>query len=156
MGRIIAIDPGACNGYALFFSGALVFAGVFKGEDIEELPTHCFLSFSGGLVYDTVVIEIPVIYPQDSKTDPNNLITLALRAGSIAGRFRHANRKVEYVKPGTWKGQTPKDINHRRTMGKLTDEEKECMPKLPKTKAHNMLDAIGIGLWWLTKKRIRT
>lgn len=156
MGRVIAIDPGACNGYAIFYSGALVFAGVFKGEDIEELPRQAFMQFSGGFALDLVVIEKPVIYPLDTKGDPNQLITLAIRAGEIAGRFRYANREVEWVKPRTWKGTAPKDITNRRTLAKLTDEEKECLPRLPKTKAHNMLDAIGIGLWYLEKKRIRT
>ena len=36
----------------------------------------------------------------------------------------------------------------------LTDEERAILPRRPRAKDcdHNMLDAIGIGLWQLTRK----
>jgi len=144
MGRIVAFDPGGCTGWALFEGAELAEAGT--GTRVGD----CDL---GGAII--AIIEKPLIYPIDSKGDPNDLITLAIRAGEIGGWTRCLGIEVQYVTPRQWKGTTPKDISHRRILGRLSNVEKQRLPKLPKSKAHNMLDAVGIGLWWLEKGNLR-
>ena len=148
---LLAFDPGAVTGWAHFVDGVLMVAGAFRQG---KGPAHVFEVVPGHREGLAVVIEKPVIYREESKGDPNGLITLAIRAGEIGGLFR-GSAKVEYIRPSTWKGSTPKPINHARTMAKLKDLEKDRLPKLAKSNAHNMLDAIGLGLWWLEKERLR-
>ncbi len=96
---------------------------------------------------DHVVVELPRIYPYQKRITVNDLIDLAAVAGACAGAG-----PVEFVYPATWKGQTPKDISHRRVMKKLSLAEvqvvESCLQAIPKSLQHNVLDAIGIGQWW--------
>jgi len=148
MGRIVTFDPGACTGWANFLGATLRTAGVI--QDTDQIGHD-----SGAWDATLVLIEKPLIYATDTKTDPNNLVTLAIRAGEIGGWVKAFTVPVQYVTPRKWKGTTPKDISHRRILAKLSDTEKQRLPKLPKSKAHNMLDAVGIGLWWLEKGGLR-
>lgn len=149
VGNVAAFDPGAVTGFACFYEAELINAGVTKSLDGIEVEV--------AEVAEVALIEKPVIYPTNSKGDPNDLITLAIRAGEIGGLFLTERwAPVQYIRPQQWKGQTPKTINHKRTLNKLTMAEIQRLPKIPKSKAHNMLDAVGIGLWWLEKEGIRT
>jgi hypothetical protein len=100
-----------------------------------------------------VVIERPQVYVASrSKGDPNDLITLALMAGAVAGLLE-APFLTEY-KPAQWKGQAPKDVMIERIIRALTVDE-HTRVRLPDAKslAHNVWDAIGIGLYHLRGKR---
>jgi len=144
MGRVIAFDPGAITGWATFRGPELLGAGIIR--DVGEVHL-------GGATL--VLIEKPLIYALDSKGDPNNLITLAIRAGELGGWAKTQGIPVRYVYPRTWKGTVPKAIGNKRTLAKLSDREKERLPEMAKSNAHNMLDAVGIGLWWLEKGNLR-
>ena len=100
-----------------------------------------------------VVVELPRIYPYDKKRQPNDLIDLAF----VAGMCGLLGDSVTAVVPTTWKGQTPKPIHHRRIMEQLTMEEllvvKACIANIPKSLRHNVIDAIGIGLYYRTGKK---
>jgi len=56
---------------------------------------------------------------------------------------------AKMVFPATWKGQLKKHVCHARIDLALTPGERKIIPKLAKTYLHNMLDAVGIGLWYL-------
>jgi len=145
MGRIVTFDPGACTGWAVFKDTECLGAGIVYELRQLTLTTSTTL----------VIIEKPLIYSLDSKGDPNDLIKLAIRAGELGGYAKNLDIPIQYVTPRKWKGTTPKHISHRRILAKLSDTETQRLPKLPKSKAHNMLDAVGIGLWWLEKGGLR-
>ncbi len=159
---LLAIDPGADSGWSLFLGSTCVACGL---GDPRTSPRHRLSDITD------VVIERPRIYPHD-KPDPNDILTLAIRAGEWGGVYRsHAN--VRYVTPSEWKGSVPKAIHHARLVTKLSSDEtaliqtvfrsgyrslkvRKIMDRLeappvplpmPKGKQHNVLDAVGIGLF---------
>ena len=140
------------TGWASFWEGELWAAGRFKKEapeppDVQMLPA-------------IVVVEKPVHYPnRRNDVDPNTLITLGIFAGELAGmmRMRAPGIDVAYVRPSTWKGTLPKHVTNERTLAQLTPAELEKLPRRPRAKNydHNMLDAVGIGIWQLQRERQR-
>jgi hypothetical protein len=132
MGRLVSIDPGACTGVAIFEDSNLVQA--YATRDIRPLKG-----------FDECVCEIPVIYPVGKgKGNPNALVQVALRAGILT-----ALMTTTYVTPSKWKSTVKKEIMCRRIETFLRPEEHALIPDLPRTTLHNVLDAIGIGLWHL-------
>jgi hypothetical protein len=138
---LLAIDPGNVSGEASFENGKLYLA--------RPLP-FCDL-FRPGYCADAVVIEVPRHYPYNQKGDPNDLIDLAVRVGELKNHFTEKGATVQLVYPRTWKGTVPKVIHNKRVLRMLTKQEIDLLPKRPRAKDydHNMLDAIGLGLWKL-------
>lgn len=142
----LAIDPGEVSGWALFSDQTLVHCGVHSRR---TLPVK--------LDIDRAIIERPLYRPHE-RVNPNDLITLALNAGEHAGRLQaHGVFEISYVEPHVWKGGSiPKDISHARIFAKLEHAEKQiiCAAGLmmAKGKQHNMLDAVGIGLFMVGRK----
>lgn len=101
-----------------------------------------------------------MIYPGGrQEVPPNDLITLAVRAGEVGGAFRALGAVVDYVLPRTWKnGPIPKDVMHKRILRRLDDAERALIDVagrgMAPSKRHNMLDAVGIGLWGLRRLAI--
>jgi hypothetical protein len=151
---IVAIDPGKRSGWAVFVDAALALAGAWPEADMldDALPMV-------GIAPAVAVIELPVIYPLGlGKGDPNDLITLALLVGDLRGYYRRAGLDVALVKPRTWKGTVPKPIHNERVLGALTPDERALLPRYGRKRGfdHNMLDAVGLGLWQLAKERQRS
>lgn len=139
---LLAIDPGEDLGWALFSRIALLNCGI---EDCERLAFPI-----GRLVIERLVIECPYIYPKAGKANPNDMITLARKVGRIEERFDHVPIK-QVVFPRTWKGTVPKEIHNRRVIAKLDAREVETLHavKCTEKKLHNVIDAVGLGLWAL-------
>jgi len=99
---------------------------------------------------ETAWIESPVIYPR-SKVPPNDIVKLARDAGRWAGIYEVHAVQVNFIEPATWKGQVPKEIHHKRIRASLNGYEKEILAAalegISPGKQHNVLDAVGIGLW---------
>jgi len=147
---MIAIDPGKWSGWALFFHGKLQAAGVLSEATILDKPP--MVEWAPAVA----VIEIPRAYPLGKgKGDPQDLIKLAILAGDLRGFYRRHGLHTELVEPRRWKGTVPKDIHGERVLGALAPDEAAILPTLPKSKRHNMVDAIGLGLWWLEKEDMR-
>lgn len=133
---LLAIDPGADSGWALFDdSKTLLECGL--GRSVIT-PSH-------------TVIEKPRIYPgAKQKARAEDVITLAVRAGEWGGRLEHLST-IRYVEPHQWKGSVPKEIHQPRIWAKLNDKEKSILDKacqgMAPSKRHNVIDAVGIGLW---------
>lgn len=148
---VVAIDPGARSGWAVFIDAALVDAGAWPEADMLDEGAPIV-----GLAPAVAVVELPVIYPVGKgNADPNDLIRLALLVGDLRGFYRRAGLDVELVKPRTWKGTTPKRIHNQRVVDALTPEERALLPRRPRARDfdHNMLDAIGLGLYQLAKEQ---
>jgi hypothetical protein len=136
--RLISIDPGADNGWAIFEEGILA---------------HCGLGDSPRGAYSTIVIERP--HPHQTHADRADIITLAIRAGRQLGLLERGSvAEVFTIEPATWKGQTPKKIHNARVLNALYDDERDrfraCTVGVPASKLNNVIDAIGIGRWALT------
>lgn len=145
---LLAIDPGAKAGHALFRHGALTYAGLGFPAD-ADIPADA-----------TVVVERPCIYPgRRQKARPRDIITLALTAGQIAGVLMARGLEVRYVEPAEWKGGAiGKEVSHARIKRRLTEDEHAVLEaaiatggyrgkRMAPTRQLDLLDAIGIGLW---------
>jgi hypothetical protein len=125
----------------MFRDDLLIIATVHKGP--PKLPAD--------IVPDEGWIEQPKVYPHSRKVNPDDLLKLMGLVGEWKNYLESMGCRVEYVEPRQWKGTVPKHIHNRRTLSLLTDGEVAILPKRPRAKDydHNMLDAVGLGLWKL-------
>ncbi len=143
---LIAIDPGKVTGIAVFQVGLLFRATVCS---LKEALLFIEQGKSGDCI-----IEVPQVYPgQQQKGDQNDLINLAVVVGRYAEQATACGFRVMLVKPREWKGQLPKDVCWQRVRETLSTIELARMDKVPKSKAHNMHDAIGLGTWFQKRWR---
>lgn len=137
----VAIDPGLDTGWSIWSEGLLAACGL---GDPRTSKAHRVAELS------CVWIESPVIYPH-SKANPNDIIRLALNAGGWEGRYDVLGVPVSFVEPSKWKGQVPKDVHHARVWAALAPAEQAIVDAAvrarPASKRHNILDAVGLGLW---------
>jgi len=143
--RTLAVDPGRDLGWALFDS-----SHQFEEGGVRDLPDREAIG--------RAIIERPQVYrASKSKGDPNDLITLAIGVGQVKERLESRGVTVELVLPTTWKGQIPKEIHHRRIVELLTEKEglrlNACLSRHSAGIRHNLLDAVGLGLWFLRRGR---
>lgn len=140
---IMAIDPGACAGWACGTSdGGLMACGHIypdRGQRPPKLP--------GGRLVDLLVVELPLLTAFKPKnaadnvvTRGNNMISLAVRLGRLIESVPHA--KLVEVYPSHWKGQVPKDLHHPRILASLDDEERALA-----SGQSDETDAIGLFKW---------
>ncbi len=135
---LITIDPGEHTGFAAWDKGRLIGA---------------LLCAPNASVFQArrVVIEIPLYSDQTIGKRPQDLITLAVRAGRWIERAAGPGADVVELFPAQWKGGVPKKIHNERVLAKLTPAElnlfRAFMRHIPKGKWHNVIDAIGIGLF---------
>lgn len=143
---VIAIDPGKDAGIAFFKDGFLYSTDLHNGLGDYRVAE---VSFQLG----HVVCEIPQVY-RGSRVSTQSLTTLAFRAGYLVGLMRPS--KQHLVKPAQWKGQIPKDIHHEQILRQLETPEllvlDQCLQNIPKSKHHNVYDAVGLGLWYLQRR----
>jgi hypothetical protein len=152
--NLVTIDPGMSTGVAEFQNEVLLNVGLIKFECCRQYTKDLFRLMDVAKP-ERVVIEIPKIYPfKNQKGDQNDLIKLAVQAGiciAAASPFCH----VEEVHPQEWKGQRPKEVDNKHTLSLLYDPvELDVFNSLQISKnlRHNVLDAIGIGLWVLKRR----
>jgi len=158
---LIAIDPGKATGVAVFNSAS---NAAFNEGELRRATVctfeECLLFVENvapirqGKPAGDCIIEVPQIYPgQQQKGDQNDLIDLAVMVGRYAERATSCGFRVTLVKPRQWKGQLPKDPCWERVRETLTASELDKMEKIPKSRAHNMHDAIGLGTWFQKRWR---
>lgn len=149
---ILAFDPGVCTGWAALDSradvyGRLLACGVIEWEGF---------SFDGPDFADpvqTLAIEKPQVYRAGrQKGSQADVIDTAFRAGMLCTWVRAELRRDAlyselFPVPHDWKGSTPKEIHNARVLSKLSPEERALLPRLPKGKMHNLVDAIGLAFW---------
>ncbi len=147
---MVTVDPGKhASGWAAFKNGELVLCG-YTGS-AKTLVATLYPIFQNPRL---VVVEAPRVYDRRRwKGDPNDLIDISIAGGILVGALRPEEIKI--IRPQDWKGQTPKDIQAERTLAKLTEAERLQLEGVTtKSKLHNVIDAVGIGLWEL--KRCQT
>jgi hypothetical protein len=163
LSTVLAIDPGLRGcGLAVYVSGRLVEARYVKSSEksARGAEAWCAMAQAVGDVappqVDTLVVECPQVYRGPlQKGDPSDLIELAGVDGAIVGKFiLRAQDFVSYL-PRDWKGQVPKDIHHARVEAALSKEEKACMSLPAASLAHNVWDAVALGLFHVKKVKER-
>ncbi len=100
------------------------------------------------------VIEKPQIYRQRMwKGDPNDNVDVAIAAGVAAATLSRCG-PVSFAAPRAWKGQREKRIDNAYTLRLLGPDEAEVLAghKVRGSKLHNVVDAVGIGLWKLGRR----
>lgn len=154
MGYLLSIDPGlrAC-GVALWNGGILEHASFVKngGATWASMVNAVDDTLHAKMLLMELAVELPQVYVRSkSKGDPNDLIQLAGLVGAFTYRYNSAG--VTLYKPRDWKGQTDKDVTEFRARKRLSEDEITRI-ELPKAKtlAHNVFDAIGIGLHHLKR-----
>ncbi len=146
---MLSIDPGKhMFGWAAFEDDRLNRCGLVKGEGFQDMM--------GAFVYHRtpteIVVEIPQVYQQRMwKGDPNDLIDVAIVAGAVAAQFRC---ETTFIRPRKWKGTRPKKVCNKLTLGTLDDGELKVYRSVDVLASlrHNVIDAIGIGLWRLGRR----
>jgi len=138
----ISIDPGAVTGWAIWGpKSQLESSGITQGV----IP-----GLWNGVAISHIVIERP--HSGKTQARAKDVITLAVRAGEWGGICRWLwGAEPDYVEPSTWKGSLSKERTQALVWAHLTPDERAILAKageqMAPSKRHNMLDAIGIGLW---------
>lgn len=159
--KLLAIDPGVrCCGWALFVAPEmstgprLLRCGLSRSDEEDDLERFHWM-VQQMPPCDVQVIERPQLYDRrKSKGDPEDLARLLILCGYIAAQMGDTH----LVKPHDWKGTIPKApisdyIVHRRNEKALG---REYMPdSVLASLAHNVADAVGIGIWFLRHKMPR-
>ncbi len=173
MTRLAAVDPGVHGcGVAIFDGGTLIEAHYtcpsrnpfHKSEHACGLVTpgipdiqgrgnyaraHCTareaLAAMGWV--DDLIVEHMFKYPGMDKINVNDLLDVQTVAAMVAASHSSAIS----VYPPQWKGNVPKKIMTERIKKLLTPKERAILDAgdWPKSLEHNVVDAIGIGLWRL-------
>lgn len=137
---ILTVDSGANLGWALFNpENAQLFDCGLK-DIFTALPRHkCIIT--------RIMVERP--HTGRTRARARDIITLAIRAGEVGGVLRYLTGvEPEYIEPQRWKGQLPKKRCNEIVEAKLFIQEKSLLNKIkPLSAKHNVLDAIGIGLY---------
>lgn len=168
---LLAIDPGLRHcGYAVFYGGKLVCAGLARNPDKTNRGPQAWLSMAMTLVVelgnqqlplsagDEVVLEGQQVYQASHLAgkmgaDANDLLELSGVCGAIAAAYAGLTvQDFRRVMPSEWKGTTDKTICQLRVSKRLSDSEAMaiCWPgKAGKDSslAHNVYDAIAIGMF---------
>jgi len=151
---LLAVDPGSTAlGWAMFRDGALYTCSLLRAKRMEEMLLK--IRERSWPYVSELVVERPQIYKAiDSKADPNRVTQLSIIAGAAIGSIEHSKFFLPY--PAEWKGQIPKDIHHKRLRKHLSEPELEVLDcdlfQHPKSLRHNILDAVGLGIWRLSRK----
>lgn len=156
--NLLSIDPGfRYFGFALFSEGSLIRAGLSKTssekwEVWEGQPPDFtnLIEIVQSLVWKdkVAVIEFPQVYKETP--NPNDIVKLASACGAYTAILQSLGFTVSWVKPKDWKGTVPKEIMLKRILAKLETSEYAFIEN---PKDHNIIDAIGVGLWKLNRRK---
>lgn len=151
---LVAVDPGTTQaGVAVFDQvNCLLRVRLIAPPKKYALPVRMTLAVQEaaqmaselGVVRFRGVVEQPRKYP-GSPEDPNDLIKLGEIGGLILGTFRP--QEVMNPTPTDWKPSIPKDKFAPRILQELSADERRRGGELLDN--HNVVDAVGIGLWAL-------
>lgn len=169
MTNVISIDPGRkCFTLARWGAGELLevlpltatyVAGpsllnpaMSGSQQLSILANHYATQGRGPA--DVAVVERMVHYPGQRKDSraaelakASDLLELQALGAYVAGRIA---REVAFISAAEWKGQAPKDVTTLRVVRELSESELATLQRglnqVPKALAHNLYDAVGIGL----------
>lgn len=153
--HVLAIDPGIrCTGVAYFRYSNLERLDAFSTKAKDDLGKRvAFISKKiketfENTIFDLVVIEYPEIYRHTKQDiDYEDILAVTLVAGAVLGSV--VSKEWRLPKPKQWKGQVPKNIHNDRVLNRLYEHERGW----PELSNHNAIDAVGLGLWGLGRRK---
>jgi hypothetical protein len=162
MSDVIAVDPGARGvGWSLFRGGVLLGCGwaepEWEGRKDSEHFRRVAWAFRKaiGPVTEGSFYHEKMAYRGSAAYAAGDLIDLSLVTGCCIGVLPESF-EVHGVTPAQWKGQTSKVVNHARTMKSLSSGEARTMDLLKfARRKHDVMDAVGIGLWACKRRGLR-
>ena len=151
--QLLSIDPGfRYFGYALFDSQGSLFEASLKKSKSGDWDKWTNQPPDFSLLADIIlknewdereaVVEFPQIYT--STPNPGDILKLGSACGAYTALLQASGFNVQWVLPKEWKGTVPKEIMVKRILAKIREEEYN---NISNPKDHNIIDAIGIGLW---------
>lgn len=154
MSEILAFDPGKrCVGWAAFGGGRLVRCGLVAAVDHAALTGALAERFEGvfapGAPGTRAAIEWPQVYnARGRKGDQADIVEVAAIAGVLRHLCRYAER-IDQPWPHDWKGSAPKAVMLDRIRQRLDNDElaEVYRQRVPAGLRHNLIDAVGVGLW---------
>lgn len=162
MKTMLVVDPGKNDaGVAFFVAGKLTEAALIAPPDgtpyevaryVAAWARRCMINSGDaeGRV-GLVLCENQQIYGR-GLGNPNDLLPLAQCVGGVLARVDAFDRQL--VLPRVWTGGVPKAVRQRRFLATLQPHELAMVKKVkPASKAHNVIDAIHIGMWHLGRYR---
>lgn len=162
MTSLLAIDPGKkLCGWAFFAGWRRLELSACGLSAPDWVISELHDTFGGARLDDYgLIAELPRTYDgRARKGDANDLIAVAFAAGLVIGDSKQT--KYVTVSPSDWKGNVPKPkrasdpyIIEERCRAILRPRELAVVPDLARSKAHNVWDAVGIGLWHLGRLHI--
>lgn len=156
---LLAIDPGyRYFGYSIFCGPAIAKAGLSQADKAEDWDRWTgqppnFLALTD-IILNTewstkhAIIEFPKVHRDTPNAE--SIVRLASACGAYTALLQAAGFAVEWVEPRAWKGTVPKDIMYKRILAKVPESEYTCIDRIHD---HNVIDAVGIGLWKIKKGR---
>lgn len=168
---VLAIDPGVkVTGWAAFHDGELIGCGLSKRPKAAPVGAIAMVAAAHAenvpTGFDVSIVERMIHYPEQAKRGKSrkqsdataqDLIDCATIGAWVAGR---CSLRMELVPARTWKGQVPKEVTETRVRKLLSWEEVQLMDSSLNECAgrelaliHNGIDAVGIGLYFLGRKR---
>jgi hypothetical protein len=162
---LLAIDPGLRElGAAFFRDGVLRRAWLVKNPERKARGLPAWMAIALELQDTTLerTDQLPALfvseYPQSyvakfQKGDQGDLIELSGVVGACAGALGYSKGEVTSYLPAQWKKTVPKPIHNQRVINKLSPEELSAIDSVPESLKHNVLDAIGIGLFKLGRMK---
>jgi len=155
---ILAIDPGIRScGWALFGPDKrLLRCGLVQTKSTNRHLGDDAATMAAAIGFGSphVILEEMVLRPEDPKSQAEDLLRVQLVGGIVAGR---CGGRVTTVHPMRWKGAVPKRIHQSRIRDELSEAERAVLEagtaKVRGALKHNVLDAVGIGLWGVGRMR---
>lgn len=150
MNDLVCFDVGRrMSGFAQFINAGLVRAG---HASFDELIERFGPIDQPGT---RVLVEFPNKEKHRKEIPLDDLLQLARRCGRLEEHYVSRGYAVDLVRPTDWKGSVPKQVMCDRTLSRLVRDERALLPLRVRAKNHdhNMLDAVGIGLWKLGRLR---
>lgn len=165
--KMLAIDPGLRGcGCAVFEGPVLRRAWFSKNTEMLERGPKAWRAMAeavalglngedfGPVELHTLAIEYPQVYKTAyQKGDQDDIVQLQGCAGAVVGLIT-AKHYLGFT-PRYWKGQVPKLIHNERVAKKLSPEELANIYEHRTTIRHNVIDAIGIGIFVLETQGVR-
>lgn len=154
---LLAIDPGyRYFGYSIFRDTSILKAGLSVAEKSEDWDRWTgqppdFTDLAQIILNTDWAVRCAIIeFPKVHRSTPNaeSIVRLASACGAYTALLQASDFHVEWVEPRSWKGTVPKDIMYKRILAKVPKPEYD---RIDRIQDHNVIDAVGIGLWKIKK-----
>ena len=156
--RVIAVDPGLRGcGLAYVVDGGLRLARYVESTERTERGGVAWSAMAWalahvvrglGIGWDIGVIENPKQYEGAAHAaNREDISELSAVAGAVSVILSVGGQSIVSPLPSEWKRQVDKKVHNARVLERLTADEVAAVTWPIGSLRHNVIDAIGLGLW---------